>query len=199
MSLFTVKPTLRGALVTLRPFTEADIAAMGPILADPEMLRFTGSVHSTAQTLAESPHLDAETRRWYETRADQQDRLDLAIVDRSTGECVGEVVLNQVDIDNDSCHFRILIGAAGRDRGLGSEAARLVLAEAFATTRLNRIALEVFVFNPRAMHVYERVGFRSEGRLRAALRFDDAYVDAIVMSILREDYQAAAQLVPAVS
>ncbi len=201
MSLFTVKPTLRGALVTLRPFTESDIAAMGPILADPELLRLTASVHSTAEALAQSPHLDAETRRWYETRAEQQDRLDLAIVDLSTGECVGEVVLNNVDFANDSCSFRILIGAAGRDRGLGSDATRLILTYAFATTRLNRIALEVYVFNPRAMRMYERVGFRSEGRLRAALKFDDAYIDAIVMSMLREDHgdETAPRLVPGVS
>lgn len=187
MSLFAVKPTLHGAVVTLRPFTASDINMMGAILADPQMLRLTGSVHSTTEAQEHSPHLDAVTTEWYETRADQQDRLDLAIVDRSTDDCVGEVVLNKVDFANDACSFRILIGAAGRNRGLGSEATRLVLDHAFATTRLNRIALGVYAFNPRALHVYERAGFQSEGRLRAALKFDGAYIDAIVMSVLRED------------
>ena len=50
--LFPRKPTLVGERVLLRPFTPADIDAMGPVLADPEVLRLTGSAHSTAEVEA---------------------------------------------------------------------------------------------------------------------------------------------------
>lgn len=52
--------------------------------------------------------------------ADAHDRLVLAVVDHSSGAVAGEVVLNDWDETNRSCGFRMLIGAAGRGRGLGT-------------------------------------------------------------------------------
>ena len=188
---FAVKPTLTGQRVVLRPFTEADIAAMGPVLADPEVNRLTGSVHTTQEATSRSPVLTEREVEWYRTRVDQGDRLDLAIVDRATDDCVGEVVLNAYEAENDTCGFRILIGPAGRDRGLGSEATRLVVDHAFSSTDLHRIELEVYAFNPRALHVYAKAGFVVEGTRRDALRFDGERVDAVGMALLRHEWDAA--------
>ncbi|GGM00922.1 GNAT family N-acetyltransferase [Nakamurella endophytica] len=187
MTVFADKPTLQGSRVLLRPFRPSDVDAMGPVLADPDVLRLTGSVHSTDEALGRPAELDLRTRRWYETRAEQTDRLDLAVVDRERDRCVGEVVLNEWDAANLSCNFRILLGLEGRDRGLGTEAIRMLLDHAFAATPVHRIGLEVLDVNPRARHVYQRCGFREEGRLRAAFRFDGQWVDSVLMSVLRED------------
>lgn len=181
------KPTLSGEAVILRPFTEADIAAMGPILADPEVQILTGSVATRAEAERASDTLDERTLAWYRSRADQGDRLDLAIVDATSGACVGEAVLNDVDAEQRSCNFRILIGPAGRGRGLGTEATRLILDHAFATTELHRIELEVYSFNPRARRAYEKAGFVAEGVRRDALLFDGEWINAEVMSVLRSD------------
>ena len=189
IGFFADKPTLADKRVLLRAFASANIDAMGVTLADPEVLIFTGSVHTTAAARGRSAVLDAETRHWYETRAEQPDRLDLAIIDRASSTCVGEAVLNELTPENDSCSFRILIGPAGRDRGLGTEATRLIVQHAFRTTPLHRIELEVFAFNPRAQHVYEGSGFILEGIRRDAHKFDGRYVDAIIMSILRPEIQ----------
>ena len=110
------------------------------------------------------------------------------VVDRSTGRCVGEVVLNQVDPGNRSCNFRIMLGPAGQDRGLGTEATRLMIDHAFTNLPLDRIELEVYDFNPRARHVYAKAGFVEEGRRRAALCYDGERIDAIVMGVLRSDW-----------
>ncbi len=188
---FSVKPTLLGERALLRPFTPADIDAMGPVLADPDVNRLTGSVHTAAEATGADPEHDEATRRWYETRAEQDDRLDLAIVDRATDRCVGEAVLNAWEPENQACSFRILIGPEGRDRGLGSEATRMMLRHAFTATDLYRVELGVYAFNPRARHVYERAGFVVEGVRRAALVFDGEHVDEITMSVLRPEWEAA--------
>ncbi|MEH1014528.1 GNAT family protein [Micromonospora sp. CPCC 206060] len=178
---FSVKPTLVGDRVVLRPFIDADLPAFVAVLADPEVRRLTGS--------AGGEEFDAERcRRWYSTRNAQTDRLDLAVVDRATGECVGEVVLNEYDPANASCSFRTLLAANGRDRGLGTEAVRLIVGHGFAQLGLHRISLEVYAFNPRARRVYEKVGFVAEGILREALRDGDSWVDATVMSILAHEW-----------
>ncbi len=187
IEFFADKPTLVGKRILLRAFASADIDLMGGILADPEVLTLTGTVHTTAAARGRSAILDSKTRQWYETRAEQPDRLDLAIIDQASSTCVGEVVLNELTTENDSCSFRILIGPAGRNRGLGTEATQLIVQHAFQTTPLHRIELEVFAFNPRAQHVYERSGFIIEGVRRDAHKFDGRYVDTIIMSILRPE------------
>lgn len=184
------KPTITGDRVTLRPFRDEDFPVMWAAIQDPEVRRLTGSVNTTAE--AEHPDDDeTRTREWYASRNDQDLRLDLAVIDNGTGRCVGEVVLNDVDPDNESCNFRILIGPGGRDRGLGSEATRLLVDHAFGNLPLHRITLGVFAFNPRGRRAYEKAGFVVEGRERDALKFDDERIDQVMMSILRPEWLAA--------
>ena len=129
--------------------------------------------------------LDA-AQRWYGSRAEQEDHLDLAVVERATGDYAGEVVLNDLDRDNRSCGFRIGLRPAFQNRGFGSEATRLIIEHGFAIG-LHRIELEVYAFNPRARHVYEMSGFVYEGTRRDALSWDGEWTDSIVMSILETD------------
>ena len=186
-SPFVHKPTLTGQAVVLRPYLDADLPYLADALADPDVLRLTGSANSSKTTNGRSAEPDDKMREWYSTRNEQADRLDLMIIDKATGHCVGEVVLNQWDVDNETCNFRILVGPAGQNRGLGTEATTLLMDYAFTHLPLNRIELEVYAFNPRAQRVYEKAGFVAEGRRRAALKFDGEFVDAIVMSILKSD------------
>ncbi|MGK5443960.1 GNAT family N-acetyltransferase [Micromonospora sp. URMC 105] len=179
---FATKPTLAGDLVTLRPFVDDDVATFRSALADPELARLTGSPPD---------EIDEERlRSWYGSRNAQTDRLDLAVVENATGACVGEVVLNDWDPHHANCNFRTLLVAAGQNRGLGTEAVRLVVGHGFDRLGLHRISLEVFAFNPRARRVYEKVGFIAEGVLRQVLRDGDGWVDATVMSILAPEWAA---------
>lgn len=187
---FAVKPTLVGERVVLRPFRPDDIEAMGAVLADPEVLRLTGSVTTTAEIEAAVPQLDDRTRTWYSSRAAQADRLDLAIVDRASGRCVGEIVLNELRPEQDACNLRILVGPEGRGRRLGSEAVRLVIDHAFATTDLHRISLDVQADNVRARRAYAGAGFRVEGLLRDEHTFDGVRSDTVLMAVLRTDREA---------
>jgi RimJ/RimL family protein N-acetyltransferase len=182
---FSVNPTLAGEKVLLRLFlVEQDLPVLRSVIQDPEVSRLTDS------PLAQSRDDEAEGRfrTWYGTRHEQRDRLDLAVVDQTTGACVGEVVLNRWDASNRSCNFRILLAAAGRDRGLGTDATRLIVGYGFERLGLHRISLGVFSFNPRARRAYEKAGFVVEGVLRDAYLSDGVWVDDIVMSILAPEW-----------
>jgi len=186
---FTVKPTLTGDAVVLRPFTADDFPGLLQVLRDPEVLKLTGSVHDEAAELVpENPAEEKKWRDWYSARSDQPDRLDLAVIDRSGGGCVGEAVLNEWNPGNQNCSFRIALGPAGRGRGLGTEATRLIVGYGFERLGMHRISLEVYSFNPRARRVYEKAGFRAEGVLREALRYGGQWIDATVMSILDREW-----------
>lgn len=87
-------PTLRGLAVVLRPFTAADADAMAQILSDPDVIRLTGSAHRSAETIGGILPL-VDLQDWYGSRSSVRDRLDLAVVERASGQVVGEGVLLQ--------------------------------------------------------------------------------------------------------
>jgi RimJ/RimL family protein N-acetyltransferase len=190
---FTVKTALDGALVRLIPATLEHAATLHGLLADPEVGRLTGAAHTSDDgpvgTAAAVPWSVAQLGEIYERWSRADDRLVWVIEERSSGRIVGESVLNELDEDNLSCSFRIWISGA-RDRGLGTEAVRLTLRHAFEGQYLHRVGLEVYDFNPRARHVYEKSGFVLEGTLREALLFDGQRIDCHVMGILAPEWFA---------
>lgn len=178
---FAEKPTITGERVLLRPVDPADAAGLAVI--DDEALRLTGTQRKASMR---------KLRYWYATRADHADRLDLSIIDLASDLWAGEVVLNNLDAANRSCGFRILLGSAEfRDRGLGTEASRLALSHAFEVVGVHRVELQVYAFNPRAKHVYDKLGFRYEGTRRQALRWDSQWIDSHIMAILASEWRAA--------
>ena len=172
------KPTIVGERVTLRPITAGDADGMWETVHDPEGNDLT----ATAATFTR-----AQVDEWCATRAGQDDRLDLAVVDAATGEYAGEVVLNEHDPDADSANFRIALrGPAYYGRGLGSEATRLVVDHALRTIGLQRITLGVLARNPRARRAYEKAGFR---RVRDYVEDGEDWVEMEVRrSHLAPDY-----------
>lgn len=177
------KPWLEGEKVTLRPFKEEDFPYMKACLTDDEVLKLTGSDMDFDFDEEEENILD-----WYCSRDSQTDRLDLAIVDSALGILVGEVVINLYDERKHSMNFRILIGPQGRDRGLGTEAIQLFIGYVFKSTTLHQLTLEVLDFNPRARHVYEKVGFIKDGVNENELEFEGEWIDSIHMKLTREKW-----------
>jgi RimJ/RimL family protein N-acetyltransferase len=73
--------------------------------------------------------------------------------------------------------------------GYGTEVMRLMLKHGFNTLNLNRIALEVYENNPRAIRSYEKAGFFLEGRKRQGMYKNGRYIDIFLMSVLRSEWQ----------
>jgi RimJ/RimL family protein N-acetyltransferase len=176
----TTKPTLQGKTIFLRPIVKDDAAAMLESTQDEESNRLTG----TQQTFTRE-----QIEAWCESLATREGRLDCAIVSKETGEYLGEVVLNQIDEINRSANFRIALrGSNYYGKGIGTEAAKLMLEYGFNILELHRIDLEVFTFNPRAIRVYEKLGFKREGVRREVLQLDGTYHDAIIMGLLKREF-----------
>lgn len=178
------QPLLRGDEILLRPLVKADAQAMFRSLADQEVARLTGT-HQTFDF--------ADVERFCERSRHQLDRYDYVICDRNDPTAaLGEVVLNDIDDENRCANFRgSLYAQAFFNRGMGSEAIVLLMDFAFNELALNRVELEVFEFNSRAIRVYEKIGFKHEGRKRQVLRWDGEYFDALVMGLVATDRSTA--------
>ncbi len=77
------------------------------------------------------------------------------------------------------------------NQGFGTEAMRLLLHHGFNTLNLNRISLDVYEDNPRAIRSYEKAGFVHEGCKRKAMYKDGKYIDILQMSVLRDEWHDA--------
>lgn len=176
MEAVASKPTLVGERLRLVPLAPQHAEALYVSTLDEESRRLTGThKHFTPD----------EIERWCATRAEQGDRLDLAVEAIDTGEFIGDLSLNGIDVDNESGGFRIALVPGYLGKGYGPEATRLLLRYAFDEVSLHRVHLEVFEFNERAFRSYEKCGFVLEGRMRQSLRWDGEWHDTLIMAALR--------------
>ncbi len=75
-------------------------------------------------------------------------------------------------------------------KGYGRDAIRVLLDWAFRIQNYRRIWLETHASNERAVRAYRACGFVEEGRLRQHYYYDGAYNDAVVMGILRSEWES---------
>ena len=77
-------------------------------------------------------------------------------------------------------------------KGYMTEVVRRMMQFGFESLCLDLISVGHFEFNDRSRRVIEKCGFRYEGTLRRASSiFDGSVHDALVYSMLREEYFAA--------
>lgn len=79
-------------------------------------------------------------------------------------------------------YFGITIQEKHCDQGLGSKMMKQFLKWAEEEPGLEKICLEVFAYNQRAIHLYRRFGFQEEGRkVKHIKRKDGTYADELMM------------------
>jgi len=180
----TIGLQIDGRDVYLRLAKEFDLDDYYDFLQDTEMIQLTGSQKSFDRK---------EIAAWLNKIGvlNSDERVDLLIFLKATNELLGEVVLNEIDTVNRSANIRIGIqGARHRGKGYGTQAMLLMLHYGFNTLNLHRIDLGVYAFNPRAIHVYEKLGFKREGLQRDVLYMNGKFHDMITMSMLEDDFRA---------
>ena len=106
----------------------------------------------------------------------------------------GDVMIGDVDLYVYNWSGRdAFVGLGFGDRaywgkGYGTDLMKLILRYAFTELNLRRVTLNVFEYNPRAIRVYEKVGFHHEGRMRQVLNKEGRRWDMLFMGILREEW-----------
>ena len=135
------------------------------------------------------PSTREDLERFFKQATASRDQVMLAIVNKETDQHIGNVKLGPINWVHRKAAFGILIG----DRqfwntGVGTEAARLTVEYAFFRLNLRRIDLGVYAEHEAAVHSYEKVGFRVEGRFREDLFHEGQYKDHLWMGLLKSEY-----------
>jgi RimJ/RimL family protein N-acetyltransferase len=91
------------------------------------------------------------------------------VVDLGTDDPIGRCTLFNVDHVNRKATLGMAIGEkASWNQGYGQETTALRLDYAFNLLNLNSVMLGTFAFSERAIHCYQKVGFKEIGRRREA-------------------------------
>jgi len=146
----TIAPELTAGQILLRQLNESYYAPYCALIADPI------SRHWTVTT---STFSDEQLLTWLKSRPGQSERLDWAILNSETGEFLGEIVLNELDVQAMTMNLRIALLSTTFGKGIGTQAVRLVVEYGLQVLGLSQITLDVWSENQRAIHVYEKVGF----------------------------------------
>ena len=158
---------IRGERVTLRPIEPGDREPLRAIRDEPEVIRFWG------RQTAEWPGDDETVEEW---------------VVELDGELIGFVQFyEEPDEDYRYADVDILIATAHHGQGLGSDAMRAVMGFLVEERGHHRITLTTRPHNERAIHVYEKLGFRRVGITRRSERRDDGgWHDELLMEYVVE-------------
>ncbi|MBO4218732.1 MAG: GNAT family N-acetyltransferase [Erysipelotrichaceae bacterium] len=104
---------------------------------------------------------EEQERSWVRKKLEEKAPV-FSLIEKKTGEFIGNVEL--MDADETSRELGIALTCHKQDQGYGSEAVRALVRYGFEEMGLKKIVLRADRRNARAIHVYEKCGFREYDR-----------------------------------
>jgi len=147
--------------------------------------RIMGELAESEEFILLSPdEIGADTQRRAEDISRMEklaDRWHIALVEQA-GEIVGLLDLRAVPLKKCRHVMELGVGLVGgaTDRGVGTSLIRYALAMALELGYL-KVRLFVIACNERALHVYEKIGFKETGRFVDEVKVRDRLEDLVVM------------------
>ena len=177
-------PFLVGTKIYLRTITEEDLNAnYREWFNDEEICRYN-SHHRF-------PNYDENMRDYYENVIKSRSNLILAICDKKTNKHIGNIALENIDAINQSAEFAIIIGDKKQwGKGIGKDAAKLIIKHGFEELNLHRIYCGTSEENIGMQKLAVAVGFKEEGRARESIYKGGKFKALIYYGLLRHDWKA---------
>jgi RimJ/RimL family protein N-acetyltransferase len=157
----------------------------------PTIARWNQDLEFTARmgTPGEAHTLEMRQEFYKQNSRIKPDNAEFAVLELSTGRLVGFGGLFDMTRAMVATMF-VGIGEADlRRKGFGTEASRLICEYGFFFRNLHSIKVEVHEYNQAARRVYERLGFKTVGRLRGANLLNNRRYDEVIMDLLRNEFE----------
>lgn len=114
--------------------------------------------------------------------------IHFAIVDEND-DYLGTISLKDINIVDKNAEFAIVLRKKAQAKGIGTESIKRMLDLAFNKFKLERVYLNVFSENNKAIRLYEKCGFTYEGEFRKHIFLRGEYRSLKWFSVLREDFK----------
>ena len=182
---------LEGQLIELRSVVEQDLEDVFKWNNDEELVTLASGSDKPFQINNSMVGL----KHYLEKNTLENDLVEdgqfFSIYTKDTGCHIGKCDYRDINWIVRSATIGIMIGE--RDHwgtGHGKDAIKVLLNYLFNTLNLNRVQIDTWSGNQRAIRFFENAGFVKEGEFREGEYIDGRFYNTIIMSILKNDYIA---------
>lgn len=168
--------TLETTRLRLRPYTEADVAELVPLIGTREVAATTLRIPH--------PYTEQDAHAFIAAALDAG-KIWLAITLRSDGRQIGGIGL-RVDEHHRHAELGYWLGVPYWGKGYATEAGREMVRYGFEDLKLHRIFASHFGHNPASGKILVKLGMLHEGCQREHLRKWDRFVDSVLYGMSRQ-------------
>ena len=135
-----------------------------------DYLRMVNDIENVGRLIGRTePVTEEAEREWVRGKLEEKAPI-FSMIDKESGAFIGNIEL--MDVHDGVGELGIAITADQQERGYGTEAIPAILQYGVNVCGLHRIFLKAYPFNARAIHVYEKCGFREYDR-----KADDIFME----------------------
>lgn len=164
--------------IYLLPVEKEDLDFMLKMRKNPDIMEFWfGEPYMTKEKL---------TKFYDDSQKDDTIRQFIAYSD---DQKIGYTSLFRISLRHRTAVFGIMIDADHQGKGYAEHIVHEVVKYAFYQLNLNKVTLDVVDYNEKAIHIYEKVGFKIEGRKEQQYMIKGNYHTGYAMGILKADYE----------
>ena len=117
-----------------------------------------------------------------------------AIIEKNSGECIGQIAYFLVDSKNNFAEIEYCIGSDFQCKGYATEATKAVIQYGFDKINLHKVQICTKTINKPSKRVIEKCGFTYEGTLRDYFYMDGEYVGRLYFSMLKSEFESKTKL-----
>jgi len=136
------------------------------------------------------PNYRENMEEYFRTVISSKNNLILGIIDKETDKHIGNIALQCIDSINRNAELAIIVGDKEYwGKGVGKEAAALIVNHGFNQLNLYRIYCATSEDNIAMQKLAESLGFKKEGVVRECFYKNGGYVDSINYGLLKHEYE----------
>jgi ribosomal-protein-serine acetyltransferase len=180
------KVTLTDGKILLRPYRMSDINSIYQAIR--ESIKEVGAW----LPFAHEGYAIKETRDWLKKRNREWKKgntYDFGIFDAKDGAFIGGCGLSEIVKIHRRANLGYWVRTSRIGQGVAPAATRLLAKWGFDVLKLNRIEIVVAVGNERSLRAAAKAGAKLEGILRNRLAMRDKAYDAVMHSLVPEDFK----------
>jgi [ribosomal protein S5]-alanine N-acetyltransferase len=166
----------------LREISSNDDKDIFRLYSDEDVLRYTDNdLHKTLK----------DSQRFIEENTlglDNQELICWGITLKPKKKIIGTIRLDHIDWKHNFATMGNLLDKSLWNRGIMTEAQRIVTEFAFRKMNLHRIEAQVYIKNIASCRTFEKLNYKREGVLRENFLIKEKYCDSVMYSMLNHEF-----------
>lgn len=169
---------VEGEQIYLRPITMEDTDLV---------IKWRNDKRVVQNFIYRKPITKEEHIQWMEQKVAKGKVIQFIICDKKTHQALGVVYIQNIEEEHSKAEEGIFLGETEAfGRGIGTEAARLMIRYAFEELGLHKLTARVLAYNMASRKMHESAGYKQEAYFEKELFLDGKYEDLIFYGILHE-------------